>query len=60
MEPLTLSIAEFCVRIGCKRSKAFSIIREGEVDVIRLGKLTRVTVASVDRMLERHTVKGRY
>jgi|GEM_PF-4896049 len=59
MKPLTVPVNDFCGLVGIKRSKAFELIRLGEVDVVRLKRKTLVTVASIERLLERNLVKGR-
>ena len=58
MYTLSVDINGFCSLIGIKRSKAFALIRKGEVDVIRLDRKTLVSVESIERLLERNMVRG--
>lgn len=57
MHPLAVSIPEFCALVGCKRSKAYAMIRDGEVVSVKLGRRTVVTVSSIEAMLERNRVR---
>ena len=54
----TVSIKEFCRMVGISRSKAFLIIRQREVSVVRLGRKTLITVESIEQLLERNMVGG--
>jgi hypothetical protein len=52
--------APLCVRvnvaarmIGIGRTKLYELIGKGEVDVVKVGKATLVTIASLNAMIER-------
>lgn len=54
------SPAPLCVRInvaarmiGIGRTKLYELIGDGEVDVVKVGKSTLVTTASLNAMIER-------
>ena len=54
MKPLAVPIPEFCALIGCRRTKAFDLIRRCEVVSVKLGRRTVVTVASIEALIERN------
>ncbi|MBP7136170.1 MAG: helix-turn-helix domain-containing protein [Sphingomonadaceae bacterium] len=59
MKPITVSIKKFCKLTGVGRSTAFSLIREGEIDAVRIGRRkTLVTYASVEKLIERNAQKS--
>lgn len=59
MKPITVSIKKFCKLVGVKRSSAFSMIRNREIDVVRLGqRKTLITYASIERLIERNAQKS--
>jgi excisionase family DNA binding protein len=53
MNKLTISVAEFCEMVGIGRTLAFSLIRSGEVDTIRIGRRRFVLRTSVEALIER-------
>lgn len=54
LTPLVVSIEEYLVLVGIKRSLGYDLIRKGEVDAVKLGRRTVITVASIEAMLERN------
>lgn len=60
MKPLTVSVNEFCSLIGIRRSKAFELIRGQEVDVVRLGRKTLITMHSIEELIERHRISAQH
>ena len=59
MKPLTIPVAEMCAALGCGRTKAFDLIRTGEVQAVKIGRRTVVTVASIEAFVERNMVVGK-
>ena len=52
--PLVASVEEYLGMIRVGRSLGYDLIRKGEVDAIKLGRRTVITVASIHAMLERN------
>ena len=50
--PKTLSVPEAGRWLGIKRNTAYAAVRNGEIPVIKIGKLLRVPVVALERMLE--------
>jgi hypothetical protein len=46
-----------CAGVGCGRTKAYDLIRRGEVEAVKIGRRTVVTVASIEAMIKRKTVR---
>jgi excisionase family DNA binding protein len=57
MKPITISISDMCAGVGCGRTKAYDLIRRGEVEAVKIGRRTVVTVASIEAMIKRKTVR---
>jgi excisionase family DNA binding protein len=51
--PLTLRISEACRLTGIGRSKFYELIRDGAVEVVKVGAITLVPVASIQALLDR-------
>ena len=52
-QPKTISVAEAGKRyFGISRSAAYQAARNGEIPTIRIGKLWRVPVVRLEKMLE--------
>jgi hypothetical protein len=58
MKPINVSVDEFCRLVGCKKTKAWAMIREREVVVCRLGRRTTVNLASIERLVTRNSTVG--
>ena len=58
MSPLSVTVDDFCTLIGIKRSMAFGLIRQGEVDVVKISRKTLITMESIERLLQRNLTKG--
>jgi hypothetical protein len=52
INPKTLSVPEAGAWLGLKRNAAYAAARNGDLPVIRIGKLLRVPVVALERMLE--------
>jgi excisionase family DNA binding protein len=50
--PLTISVVEAARRLGIGRNSAYAAIERGELPVIKIGKLLRVPVRPLERMLD--------
>ncbi len=54
MKQILVPVSEFCRLIGVKRTTAFALIREKRVDSMKLGSRRLITVASIERLVQRH------
>ena len=50
--PKTISVPEAGRWLGLKRNAAYEAAHRGDIPVIRIGKLLRVPVVALERMLE--------
>jgi excisionase family DNA binding protein len=57
MEPKTVSVPEAGKWLGISRNAAYEAAKRGEIPVIHIGRLLRVPVVALERMLQA-TVKG--
>lgn len=53
LSPITLRIADACRITGIGRSKFYELIKAGEIEVIKVGAITLVPMAGIQRLLER-------
>ena len=53
MEKRTLSVNQFCESIGIGRTKAYELLAQGEIEAVRIGRRTLITVRSVEALIER-------
>jgi excisionase family DNA binding protein len=53
IRPLTVRIREACRLTGIGRSKLYELIAAGEIEVIKIGTITLVPLASLTRLLQR-------
>jgi hypothetical protein len=59
MKPLAVSVPEFGRLIGVKLTKAWSLLRDGEVDCLHIGRRTVVTMASIEEFIARSQKGGK-
>ena len=52
MIPKTVNVEEAGQILGIGRNSAYEAVRRGEIPVIKIGKLLRVPVVALERMLE--------
>jgi len=52
MEPILTSVAEAAKALGIGRTSIYALIREGRIDVVKLGRRTLVKLASIRRLLD--------
>ena len=53
LEPLTVRIPVAIRLTGIGRSKLYELIKSGDVDTVKIGTATLVTMASLRRLVER-------
>lgn len=53
VEPLTVRIPIAIRMIGIGRSKLYELIQAGEIDTVKVGRCTLITVESLKRFVER-------
>ncbi len=53
MSELAITVPEFCRRMSVGRTKAYQIFARDEVEVIKIGRRTLITVRSVEALVER-------
>jgi excisionase family DNA binding protein len=51
-EPALMKIEPACRYLDIGRSKLYELIREGKLDAVKIDKSTRVTTASLKRLVE--------
>jgi excisionase family DNA binding protein len=51
--PITVRVHEACRLTGIGRSKLYELIAAGEIEIIKVGTITLVPIASLMRFLER-------
>ena len=49
--PMTLSVPEAGRQLGISRNSAYEAVRRGELPVVRFGRLIRVPMAALERLL---------
>lgn len=57
MEALLLSVADAKKLIGIGQTKFYELMDAGELEVVKIGRKTMVTRASLVAFIERNTVK---
>lgn len=53
-EPICVRVNDAARMIGVGRTKLYELIACGELETVKLGKATRITTASLHRLVERH------
>ena len=54
VEPICVRVNDAARMIGVGRTKLYQLISRGELETVKIGKATRVTTASLHRLVERH------
>lgn len=54
VRPLTVRIREACRMTGISRSKLYTLIQQGKIEVIKVDAMTLVPVASIEAFLAAH------
>jgi excisionase family DNA binding protein len=52
-EPICVKVVEAAHMIGVGRTKLYELIASGDVEVVKLGKSTRIVTASLHRLVTR-------
>ena len=55
VEPIAVTVAQAAALIGVKRTKAYDMIRRGELPVVRVGTITRVPLAALRELFSLST-----
>lgn len=53
MEPILITVSDFCRLAGIKKTKAYGLIKNGEVQTAKIGRRTLVTRASLEALIAR-------
>lgn len=53
VEPICVKVNDAARMIGIGRTKLYELISSGELETIKIGKATRITTASLHRLVER-------
>lgn len=53
VEPICVKVNDAARMIGVGRTKLYELIASGEIEVIKLGKSTRITTASLHELIMR-------
>jgi len=53
VEPLCVRVNDAARMIGIGRTKLYELISSGELETVKIGKATRVTTASLYKLVER-------
>lgn len=54
--PLTVRVREACRLTGIGRSKLYELIAAGEIEIIKVGTITLVPVAGLERFLQQRKI----
>jgi len=54
VEPICVRVNDAARMIGVRRTKLYELISTGELETIKIGKATRITTASLRKLVERH------
>lgn len=58
MKPFTITISEFCRRVGVGKTSAYSLINRGLITKVRIQGRTLITVESVEALIARSKAGG--
>jgi excisionase family DNA binding protein len=54
VEPICVRVNDAARMIGVGRTKLYELISSGELETIKIGKATRITTASLRKLVDRH------
>ena len=54
VEPICVRVNDAARMIGVGRTKLYELISSGELEVVKIGRATRITTASLRRLMERY------
>ena len=52
MEPLALTVADATKALGIKKTKLYSLVNQGKLRVVKIGRRSVVTVSSIKALIE--------
>ena len=52
--PICVRVNDAARMIGVGRTKLYELISSGELETVKIGKATRITTASLHKLVERH------
>lgn len=55
-EPICVRVNDAARMIGIGRTKLYELIATGELETVKIGKATRITIASLHALVERQLV----
>ena len=55
LEPLAVSVLEAGEMIGQGRTRVFELLKTNQLEAVRFGRSTRVTVRSLEALIERNS-----
>ena len=58
VEPICVKVNDAARMIGVGRTKLYELIASGEIEVIKLGKSTRITTASLHKLVMQRRAPG--
>ncbi len=53
MDPIAVSVKDAAKALGIGRTSIYALIRDGRLEVIKLGRRTLIKVASIRRLIDR-------
>jgi excisionase family DNA binding protein len=53
IDPLNFTVNQFCIAVPCGRTKTYSLIADGEIRAIKLGKKTLIPRTELERLQAR-------
>lgn len=61
-KPITVRIRDACRMTGIGRSKLYEFIESGDLEVVKVGRMTLIYVSALEAFVARHrgTKPGRY
>ena len=54
VEPICVRVNDAARMIGIGRTKLYELISSGELETVKIGKATRITTASLRKLVDRH------
>lgn len=54
VEPICVRVNDAARMIGVGRTKLYELISSGELETVKIGKATRITTASLRKLVDRH------
>lgn len=58
IERITVRVPRAAEMLGIGRTKLYELIADGEIDVVKLGRATLITMRSIEALIDRHKVSA--